>query len=161
MFLEVSTKIWVDEDGPGVIEVAPELYAQLMGREFDVVDGVPVLTAKQRRLDLKAAATAKRWSVETGGITLPNGLEVHTAKDDQDRITSTIAGMAAVGIASVDFKAASGWTTLTLDDLRTVRAAIALHVQACFSAERAHHEAIDALTDAELDAYDISQGWPA
>ena len=42
-----------------------------------------------------------------------------------------------------------------------IAAAIALHVQACFSAERAHHEAINAASDAELYDYDITTGWPS
>ena len=36
-----------------------------------------------------------------------------------------------------------------------------LHVQACFSAERAHHEAIAAASDAELYGYDINARWPS
>ena len=39
-------------------------------------------------------------------------------------------------------------------------AAIALHVQACFSAERTHNEAIAAASDADLYSYDINVGWP-
>ena len=42
-----------------------------------------------------------------------------------------------------------------------IAAAIALHVQACFSAERAHHEAIAAASDADLYGYDINTGWPS
>lgn len=35
-------------------------------------------------------------------------------------------------------------------------------LQACFSAERAHHEAIGAIASIEaLQAYDVTAGWPA
>lgn len=35
------------------------------------------------------------------------------------------------------------------------------HVQACFTAERLHHEAINALTDiADAQGYDVTSGWP-
>lgn len=112
------------------------------------------------RLALKAAATAKRWGVETGAITLPNGVRVGTGKADQDRITSVIANAALAGVTSVDFKAQSGWVTLTIAEVQAVAAAVALHVQACFSAERAHHEAIDALPEAALADYDVNTGWP-
>jgi hypothetical protein len=37
----------------------------------------------------------------------------------------------------------------------------AQHVQACFSAERAHCDAIDAAAEADLDTYDVNAGWPA
>lgn len=114
--------------------------------------------------DLKAAllqaATSKRWEVETGGINL-TGLRVATAKADQDRITSVMVNAAAAGVTTVDFKAESGWITLSLAQIQTVASSIALHVQACFSAERAHHEAVEALVLLEdARAYDVSTGWP-
>lgn len=120
---------------------------------------------------LKAQITQKRWEVETGGITLPNGVHVATGIDDQNRITSVVANAERAGVVEVDFKAPSGWIRITLAELQAVAVAVALHVQACFSAERAHHEAIDALAqlhaeDADalqssLQAYDIEQGWPS
>ena len=120
---------------------------------------------------VKDAITQKRWEVETGGITLPTGVRVATGIDDQNRITSVIANARLAGLDSVSFKAASGWVTLTLAELEGVAAAIAMHVQQCFSAERAHHEAIDALQQLHaddnqalqqaLEAYDLEQGWPA
>ncbi|MNV75461.1 hypothetical protein D3C71_1687490 [compost metagenome] len=105
--------------------------------------------------------TARRWEIETGGITLQNGVRVLTGKPDQDRITAVIVNADIAGIDAVDFKADSGWARLTIDELRGVARAIGLHVQACFSAERTHHAAIDQLrTEAETEAYDISAGWP-
>lgn len=118
---------------------------------------------------LKAAVTACRWGVETGGITLPTGVRVATGIDDQNRITSVVANAERAGLEEVDFKAAEGWAKVTLIELQAIATAVALHVQACFSAERAHHEAIDALAliadpqerQTALDAYDESQGWPS
>ncbi|WP_313604806.1 DUF4376 domain-containing protein [Comamonas jiangduensis] len=128
---------------------------------------VRVLTVES----VKDAITQKRWEVETGGLTLPNGVQIATGIDDQNRITSVIANARLAGLDSVSFKAASGWVTLTLTELEGVAAAIAMHVQQCFSAERAHHEAIDSLEAAHADnqealqqalqAYDLEQGLPA
>lgn len=113
------------------------------------------------KADLTLLATSMRWSIETGGIVLPSGMRVATDKADQDRITSVIVNAENAGIDSFDFKAASGWASLTLAELRSVAAAVALHVQACFSAERQHHEAIAALpTLAAAQAYDLSAHWP-
>ena len=110
---------------------------------------------------LTTAATAHRWAVETGGITLPGGIEIKTGIDDQARITSVIANARLAGVTSVDFKAASGWVTLTIEQIEGITAAIALHVQACFAAERGHHEAIEALSDIEIaQDYDVAAGWP-
>lgn len=114
------------------------------------------------RATLTQQATARRWAVETGGITLPNGVKVLTGIDDQTRITSAIAGMEAEGYPSVDFKAASGWVELSLDELRALRGFVAGHVRACYSAERSHHEAIASLaTVAAAQTYDIAAGWPS
>lgn len=128
---------------------------------------VPVLTVES----VKDAITNKRWEVETGGIALPTGVRVATGIDDQNRITSVVANAERAGVAEVDFKAGSGWVRVTVAELQSIAAAIALHVQACFSAERAHHEAIDSLEATHagnqealqqaLQAYDIEQGWPS
>ncbi len=124
----------------------------------------PKVTATQ----LKGIVTAFRWEVETGGITLPTGARVATGIDDQNRITSVVANAERAGLEQVDFKAEQGWVSVTLVELQAIATAVALHVQACFSAERAHHEAIDALAliedpqerQAALDGYDKAQGWP-
>lgn len=121
--------------------------------------------------DINLAVTKKRWEVETGGLTLPTGVKVATALGDQNRITTVVADARLAGLDSVKFKAASGWVTLSVAEVEAIAAAIAMHVQACFAAECAHHEAIDALANAHahddevlqtaLNAYDTSQGWPA
>ncbi|WP_052712026.1 DUF4376 domain-containing protein [Paracidovorax citrulli] len=149
-----------------VVPLAPEEDAE--GRWFQAFGVRPmqpedIALALQADKDrLLAAATAQRWVVETGGVTVPGGTRVGTTVDDQNRITTVIANAQLAGVNEVDFKAASGWVSLTLDDLRGIAALIAKHVQACFSAERAHHEAIDALdTRAAAAAYDVHTGWPA
>lgn len=117
---------------------------------------------------LKSEITALRWQKETGGLTLPSGVRVATGIDDQNRITSVIANAQIAGVEQVDFKAASGWVTVTVQELQAIAAAIAVHVQACFTAERVHHEAIDALAaqhegddlQAALASYDVQSGWP-
>lgn len=127
----------------------------------------PSATAEQ----LKAIVTAFRWEVETGGITLPTGMRVATDKDDRPRTKALAADTESAGLAGADFKALSGWAWLTIAELQDVSKALIRHEQACFSAERAHHEAIDALLaqhqndpealQAALDGYDESQGWPS
>ena len=113
------------------------------------------------REQLQAAVTERRWEVETGGVTLPGGVRVATGTADQNRIATVISTASLAGVATVEFKAASGWVTLTLDEVRGIAAGIALHVQACFAAERAHHEAIAATGLSDLVAYDVMAGWPA
>ena len=108
---------------------------------------------------LSAQATALRWHHETGGIDI-GGVRVLTGIEDQNRIASALIGAPA----TLDFKAESGWVTLTLAELQGIAAAITAHVQACFTAERVHHEAIDALETLETlgaaQAYNVEVGWP-
>jgi hypothetical protein len=128
-----------------------------------LVDGVLVHPAQVSTEDLAEAkrrlrerATALRWERETGGITV-GGVRVLTGIEDQNRIATALIGAPA----TLDFKAESGWVTLTLADLKGIAEAITTHVQACFSAERAHHEAIDAIASIEAAAqYDLDSGWP-
>jgi hypothetical protein len=113
-------------------------------------------TLEQHKDALRAELAQRRWEVETGGITMPNGMRVLTGRADRDNITSLILTSEAAGIDAVDFKAASGWVQLTLQEVREIAQAIAVHVQACFSAERAVNSAIDAIqTLAEVDAFEL------
>lgn len=141
-----------DEDG--------QWFQDFAVRPLSAEETAAALQADKERL--KDAATAHRWAVETGGVTLPTGTRVGSALEDQNRITAVIANAQLAGVTTVDFKAASGWVTLSLDELRGIAAAVAQHVQACFSAERAHHQAIAALeTRAAAAAYDVRRGWPS
>lgn len=109
----------------------------------------------------KDAATAKRWEYETRGIITPDEITILTGTDDQNRIASAIQGMKNASMAETDFKAASGWTKVTLEQLEQIAALIAVHVQTCFSRERALHEQIDACETLEqLNAINLDEGWP-
>jgi len=147
---------------------APEGFADFQEDTPQVIDGVLQRTYIKTPWELEKArqalldkVTAKRWEVEVGGMKLPNGTELHTRVDDQNRITSVIANARLAGVSEVDFKAKSGWVTLTLQELEQIAAAIALHVQECFTAERRHHEYIAQIpTHEELENYNINQWWP-
>lgn len=141
------------------LALAPGQSLQDAGGTLDKPEE-PAPTLQALQAELKARAAAMRWRVEAAGITVA-GVRVDTAIADQNRITSVAANAALAGVQAVDFKAASGWVSLGLPELQTIAAAIALHVQACYSAERAHCDAIDALqTLAAAQAYDIGSGWP-
>lgn len=152
-------------------EIRPDIdgrYESLRPGEVEVTEAgcvrrwevapLPLPFAKAAK---KEDATALRWAQETGGIITPDGIRVLTGIEDQNRIATAIQGMRDSGITEVDFKSASGWVTLTLDQLVGVAALIAEHVQACFTRERALYEAIDACVSLEaLNALDLNAGWP-
>lgn len=164
-FLDTQEQLrWFDAGTP---EVFFEGMKRLSEKEAEALRNPHELMTVEK---LKEAVTSCRWGVETGGITLPSGVRVATGIDDQNRITSVVANAERSGLAEFDFKAASGWVLVTLAELQGIATAIAQHVQACFSAERLHHEAIDALADFHADdagalqdalnSYDESAGWP-
>lgn len=125
------------------------------------IDDIPLDAVRNSALQ---AATDMRWQVMTGGLTLPNGVQVGTDIDDQNRITSVVANAELAGLTDsdeVDFKAASGWVRITIAEVKAIAGAIGQFVQACYTAERAHHEAIDKLeTPEQIRDYDIEVGWP-
>lgn len=124
-------------------------------QELEVAPDLDDLKAK-----LSAQVTALRWQRETGGLML-GGVRVATGLADQNRIASVLSAIQVSQLDGVDFKAESGWVYLTAAELQAVAAAITAHVQACFTAERVHHEAINALTDvADAQDYDVTTGWP-
>lgn len=163
--------------GPG-----EQIYLGDTPRDHFILDGVPApmgarpseahvfdwgthsWTDPRTLADLKAAAFAdlaeQRWIVETGGLTLPGGLRVKTDRPSREALNSLVADLRTSGAGSIDFKAASGWVTVTRQEAEAIARAVAQHVQACFSTERRHHEAIDALESAPaVQGYDFRTGW--
>jgi hypothetical protein len=140
----------------------PHVVAQMV--PYDAQSAAPPTatpTLESLKHDLRQAATLQRRNVEWGGI-LFDGMRIATGKDDQDRITSVAVHAQPAGLQSFDFKTADGWITADLATLQEIATVVARHVQACFSVERTHHEAIDAITTATAAlAYDIYTGWPA
>jgi hypothetical protein len=119
-------------------------------------------TLEDMKRSLTITASTRRFEVETAGLTLPNGVAVNTATADQARITSVLVSARLANVEVIDFKAETGWVTMTLTELEAIARTIALHVQACFTAERAHHLAIAALTNVEAAvAYDLNSLWPS
>lgn len=105
--------------------------------------------------------TSIRWQHETGGLTLPNGVRILTTKNDQDRVNAVLTNMERYAVTEVDFKTASGWVRASYENVKAIGAAMMQHVQACFTAEKAHHDAIDALASIEtVTSYDYATGWP-
>lgn len=157
-------------DFPGSVEVPDHVGAGWKIHEGEWTSpNNPVLytpeevTAREAelRLELKNSVTKKRWEVETGGLTLPGGVKVKTAIDDKNRITTVVVNAKLAGLTTVNFKADSGWVTISLTDLESIAGAIALHTDACFTAEMNHHLTIDGLGYTDLIEYNINTGWPS
>ncbi|MGC9368720.1 MAG: DUF4376 domain-containing protein [Paracoccaceae bacterium] len=126
-----------------------------------------ITTAAEKAAQAKAAATdalaTLRWQREEAGITLPGGGAIATTRQSQAQITSVIKSL-ELGLITepVAWKLASGWADLTAAQINAAAAAVAAHVQACFVAERAVSQQIEAAADpASIDittAFDTAYG---
>lgn len=110
-----------------------------------------------RRADAMARLAELRWQHETGGLTLPDGTHVATTRQSQAQIASVMQSLEAGLItAPVDWKTASGWVQLSAAQISALAAAVALHVKACFAAERSVAEQLETLpgdlSDVDLPA---------
>lgn len=111
--------------------------------------------------DLNAYASAKRWEVETGGVSIA-GTQVRTDEKSQAKITGAIQLLAAdPTITSIDWEAQPGvWEALDADTMKTIGIAVGRHVQACFSTLKAVQEEITAGTITTFEEVDAA-AWPS
>lgn len=125
-------------------------------------DPTPPRTLEVAHTERLAALAALRFQKETAGI-LINGAKVKTDRESQGALTGAYTSLKNGLLTGIDWKAEGGvWVSLTLAQVEPLAQAVAAHVQACFSTEKAHAQAIEALsTVAEVDAYDISTWWPS
>lgn len=114
----------------------------------------------------KADLAALRYEKETAGITLA-GASIRTDRESQALITGAWCRAQQNPNVLIDWKGENGWTQIDAATINAIAAAVGDHVQACFSKERMHSDALDALganpetTVSDIEAYDISIGWPA
>lgn len=111
------------------------------------------------KADLKAYAASRRWAVETGGISVA-GAAIQTDRASQAMITGAFAYAQVNPSASIAYKAADGFVTLSAAEVAAIANAVGAHVQDCFAVEASVVDAIDAgsiTTIAEIDGV----SWPA
>ncbi len=106
--------------------------------------------------DLRSHAAAVRFAVETGGVDV-DGTVIDTSRDSQSMIAGALAYVQASEAVSVEFKATSGWVTLSAAQVTTIALAVAVHVQQCFAAERAVD---DGIADGTITTRDQIDAWP-
>lgn len=167
-----DTTIHGDTIPDDAIEISVEdhaalLAAQSSGKQITADDnGYPIAIAPPQPVrttaSLLADVASKRWQVETGGVVVAGHI-IATDRESQAQLNSAYTSLRNGLISDTPWKAADGsFTLVTLAEIEPVAQAVATHVRACFAAEQAHNEAINALeSQAERDAYDIHTGWPA
>ena len=106
---------------------------------------------------------AYRYNIETSGLDV-GGTSVDTTRGSQALIhgarTMADARIAAQDTTAFDFKGKAGWVSLSPQNVVSISNAVGAHVQACFSNEKRHSEAINKLkTISAVDSYDHTTGW--
>jgi hypothetical protein len=154
-----------ERDAEGLVEILEP--AAVDARYYTTVETSPgqyeqtPVSIEQARAVKWAELANLRYEKETGGATLPNSMPVRTDRESQALLTGAAVAASLDPEYEVDWKTPAGFVTLDATQLLAVAQAVRGHVQACFSNERAHAEAIAALTTIEaVAAYDLSSGWP-
>ena len=135
------------------VELTPEEEAEWFASQVVSIDAL-----KSQRLSELAAL---RYQRETAGITFSNAT-IETNRESQALITGAWSFSQLNPAVLIDWKGTNGWVQIDAATISAIAGAVATHVQACFSNERVHAEAIAALeTSAAVSEYDITAGWPA
>jgi Domain of unknown function (DUF4376) len=129
-------------------------YDSQANTAHEILSAAPLLPHKLEEL------ATYRYEKEIGGTNF-FGVQLDTSRQSQSLIIG--ARLAAMANSSyvVNWKAASGWTTLDANTIIVISDAVRAHVQGCFDVEKTHSEAMTAIVDAfELMTYDFTTGWP-
>ncbi|AHD02956.1 DUF4376 domain-containing protein [Leisingera methylohalidivorans] len=122
----------------------------------------PEAKAAKARVALFADLARIRWEAETGGVTLQDGTALPSDEVSARKLTSAVTSLQNSMVSEpVAWKFPGGWQDLTQAQIEAAAAAVAQHVQACFSAERTVHQQIDALTDAQVPGFDVQAAFGA
>jgi hypothetical protein len=104
---------------------------------------------------------AYRYEKETSGITTGNGVSIKTDRESQGLFHRTWTEAQVNADISIKWKGVNAWIQIGKTEIDAIKQVMFGYVEACFNTEAAHAEAIGALTtSAEIEAYDITTGWP-
>lgn len=113
---------------------------------------------KNQKLQLLASI---RWEKETGGMTF-NGMSLATDPISQTKYVGAVVAAQISPLMTLKWKLSDG-TFVDLDAAAITQVAMAVrsHIQACFDKEAEYIGLINsAVNQTELDAIDITVGWP-
>ena len=131
-----------------------EIFARAIAGEFGTVaEYIPP------QVDLTAYAAAKRYAVETGGVTV-GGVAIPSDRDTQAKLTAAFLLAQVNPQATFQWKAGAGFVTLDAASVGQIAVAIGQFVQAAYATEAAVLAAITAgtiTTTAQIDA----AAWPS
>ena len=97
-----------------------------------------------------------RLQVETSGLDT-GAAQVKTDRESQGLITQAFVSLTSDLVPNVDFKAVSGWVSITKSQIVPIAKAVAAHSRACFAGERVVDELVRAAKAvADIETIDIA-----
>lgn len=144
------------------IEVVPDVPAFVESGSSNRVDGVwSVRNLDTAKTALKAQLAALRYEKESAGTTAYSQ-KIDTSRESQSLIIGIALRAQGAGAKTIKFKTKAGRIiNATPPQITGIFNAVHDHVQACRTREADLTEAIDnASTPAELEAINITEGWP-
>lgn len=85
-----------------------------------------------------------RYNAEVGGVGI-GGMRIKTDRESQAQLSSAFTSLSGGLIENTPWKSESGWVDVTIEDIRPIAQAVAMHVRSCFALEKMLQEELDAL----------------
>lgn len=122
------------------------------------IDEGKVIALEMNRPEMRQQLADYRFQFETAnGLEIGEGVRVLTDRESQAQLGSAYAVLRDELIPDTDWKAATGWERVTLEQIKPIAKAVAAHVRGCFRGERVVQELIDgAKTLEEITAIDVN-----
>jgi hypothetical protein len=111
---------------------------------------------REKIVENKAAVAAKRYEMETSGITI-DGLKVSTDRDSQSLVTGAAMSAMLDNTYVCKWKTAEGFVELDADKLLNMAKCLRKYVQACFDREAVLIEVVESETFSDEM---LNEGWP-
>ena len=116
-----------------------------------------VITTKHKNM-LKRLSKL-RQKVEAGGVDY-NGIILKTDEGSIAKITSTVMTLQSGMMQSIDWKGHNGWITgVGYEQMLGIATAVSVHIEKSFSTENIIASKIEAMTETELDNFDLEAEW--
>lgn len=116
-----------------------------------------IITSKHQRMLKRLSKLRSR--IENKG-TEYQGVILKTDEGSIAKITSTVMALQTGMMQSIDWKGHNGWITdVDYDGMIGIATAVSLHIEKAFSTENAIASIIEAMTEEELDTFNLDDEW--
>lgn len=117
--------------------------------EWNGKEWVETFTVEEMKASKLEELARCRWEQETSGLALPDGTEIKTDRESQALLTGASLYALQNPMATVEWKGANGWVTLTAEQVQQIAMAVRNHVQEAFSREKELAAKVEACGTAE------------